>query len=228
VERGDYQIIRGEDSQTIDPLEFAGTVEPGMIVEMSIVLREKTALKNKMGKCPRCQHTNSTVTAAHGWIEWKVLLNLLHALIINLMDCSRQCSGQFQITGAALDQNEDRGDKESDTWDWAERKGERSGENLVEDTPEGVEEIISPSSYVSLFCYRAIIDNEWLSRLGGGFTKETSDNEKGRKRDECGTQFFRRIRLICQGDANRCVKILFANIAVVAKPTDKLSGNQHL
>ena len=69
VEQGDYQMIRAEDSQTIDPTEFAKAVEPGTTLEMSIVMRQRTADQTK---CPRCGHMNSQLAADRGWIEWQV------------------------------------------------------------------------------------------------------------------------------------------------------------
>lgn len=76
IERGDYQIIRAEGSRVIGPSAFARTVEPGMVLEISIILRQATAFQKD---CPRCGRVNSTVTANGGWIEWQVSLNPIHA-----------------------------------------------------------------------------------------------------------------------------------------------------
>ena len=57
----------------IGPSEFASTVEPGMVLEMSIVLRQKIPFQDNKETCPRCGHFNLNVTANSGWIEWKVV-----------------------------------------------------------------------------------------------------------------------------------------------------------
>jgi hypothetical protein len=43
VERGDYQLVRANGSQTVRRSEFAGVVEPGMVLEMCIILHQQTA-----------------------------------------------------------------------------------------------------------------------------------------------------------------------------------------
>ena len=73
VERGDYQVIDAEDRR-ISPNELAAEVKPGMILEMSIILRQNAAFEDDK-KCPRCKFLNADVTARNGWIEWKVPLN---------------------------------------------------------------------------------------------------------------------------------------------------------
>jgi hypothetical protein len=70
VKQGDYQMIRTQDSQTIDPSEFANVVGPGMTLEMSIILQRRTALQDNKGKCPQCRYVNSTLNVINGWIEW--------------------------------------------------------------------------------------------------------------------------------------------------------------
>ena len=72
MEQGDYEVVRAEDSQTIDPTEFPNAMEGGTKLEMSIVMRQRTANQTK---CPRCSHMNSQLAADRGWIEWQVLLN---------------------------------------------------------------------------------------------------------------------------------------------------------
>lgn len=71
MERGDYQVIGAKDYQIIIPSEFASAVEAETILEMSIILRQRTLFQEN--KCPRCDHINPNVTADSGWIEWKVL-----------------------------------------------------------------------------------------------------------------------------------------------------------
>lgn len=71
VKRGDYKLILADDdSQTINPEDFARTVEPGMVLEMSIILRQRTAYQQI---CPRCKHTNRSMNK--GWIKWQVPAN---------------------------------------------------------------------------------------------------------------------------------------------------------
>ena len=72
VRRDDYEVIRAQDSQIIDPSELATTVEPGMVLEISIFLRQNMALQDDKTKCLRCGHINPD---AHDWIHWKVPLN---------------------------------------------------------------------------------------------------------------------------------------------------------
>jgi len=108
IKRGDYRLICAEDSQTIGPSEFASSVESGMVLEMSIVLRE-TGFKDSKEKCPRCGHINLVNTANYGWIE------------------CQKCSGQFQTVTANSEigtekcklsplgaRNEERGDRHRD------------------------------------------------------------------------------------------------------------------
>jgi hypothetical protein len=75
IERGDYEVLRTEDHQIISPSELASTVQPGMKLEITIVLRPDTAFQDTKDKCPRCRHINLNVTPDRGWIQWKVLTN---------------------------------------------------------------------------------------------------------------------------------------------------------
>jgi hypothetical protein len=72
-------MMRSEGNEVISPSEFASTVEPGMVLEMNIILRKQSDFQANKEKCPRpqCRHINLNVTATHGWIEWQVLLFLL-------------------------------------------------------------------------------------------------------------------------------------------------------
>lgn len=76
VTQGDYEVMRPEDNRVISRSEFTVAVEPGMVLEMSIILWKKSAFQTNKEKCPRpgCGHLNLNVTATHGWIEWKVPL----------------------------------------------------------------------------------------------------------------------------------------------------------
>jgi len=69
-------VIRAEDNQIVDPGELASTAEPGLKLEMSIVLRQGTTFQDAKEKCPRCLHMNLDATVDHGWIQWKVPLNI--------------------------------------------------------------------------------------------------------------------------------------------------------
>jgi hypothetical protein len=96
IERGDYQVIRAEDSQTIVPAEFSSKVESGMVLEISIVLQQRAAFPGGGKKCPRCSYKNSNVARSGGWIEWKVSA-AFYRLSINTTFCSYKCVGQFRI-----------------------------------------------------------------------------------------------------------------------------------
>ena len=74
VGRDDYEVIRAQDSLIIDPSELGRIVEPGMVLEISIFLRHSAASLSDKNKCLRCGHINLD---AHGWIHWKVPLNVL-------------------------------------------------------------------------------------------------------------------------------------------------------
>jgi hypothetical protein len=68
--------MRSEDSRVISRTEFASTVQPGMVLEMNIILRKNSTFEANKEKCPRpqCRYINLNVTATRGWIEWRVLL----------------------------------------------------------------------------------------------------------------------------------------------------------
>ena len=75
MERGDYEVIRS-DGQVVDRSDFASTLEPGIVVEMSIILHRDEPMEDSKGRCPRCKYINrSASTAGGGWIEWKVSTN---------------------------------------------------------------------------------------------------------------------------------------------------------
>lgn len=65
-------LIRAADSQPINPSECASQVEAGMVLEMSIILRDYAAFafEDNKPKCPRCGHVNLGVPTRNGWIEW--------------------------------------------------------------------------------------------------------------------------------------------------------------
>jgi hypothetical protein len=72
-------MIRFEDSQIMALSDLAGTIGPGEILEMTIVLRRKMVYQRK---CPRCGHKNLNATTS-GWIEWQVAFKFLLGLKIN-------------------------------------------------------------------------------------------------------------------------------------------------
>ena len=73
--RGNYEVIHGHNNKTISPFEFANTVEPGMVLEMSIILRQHEPFQDNKEKCPRCHHINLNATVTSGWINWDVPLS---------------------------------------------------------------------------------------------------------------------------------------------------------
>jgi hypothetical protein len=71
VERGDYRILQAQDSRTLTPAEFEQNVQPGMSIEMSIVLRRQITSQDSHMQCPRCQLISSITTDDFGdWVEW--------------------------------------------------------------------------------------------------------------------------------------------------------------
>jgi hypothetical protein len=72
VERGDYHLLRASDNQDVARESLARAVEPGTVLEMSMILQWPSLMvTNKI--CPRCRHSNSSapiITA--GWLQWQV------------------------------------------------------------------------------------------------------------------------------------------------------------
>lgn len=129
----------------INRSEIGRTVEPGMVLEMSIDVRRSTAFHDTRGKCPRCRHINLNAIVSNGWVEWQVTLNfVMYMLIINATICSCKCSGNFQIAEYDSEENGDGDD---------ERVPLASG-NVDEDLSDDVEvdndEITSPAMYAIL------------------------------------------------------------------------------
>jgi hypothetical protein len=58
----------------INRSEIPRMAEPGVVLEMSIDIRQSTAIQDNKGKCPRCSHVNFDATVINTWIEWKVHL----------------------------------------------------------------------------------------------------------------------------------------------------------
>jgi hypothetical protein len=89
-------VIRAEDNRIVGPSELASAVEPGMKLEMSILLWKATAFLDK-GKCPRCRHINLDVTVDHGWIQWKVPLIVCVRLPINTVTVVVNVQDSFKL-----------------------------------------------------------------------------------------------------------------------------------
>jgi hypothetical protein len=150
-------VIRAEDSQTIDRSKFASVVESEMILEMSIVMRQKMAFQDSKGNCPRCGHLNLNVAPTNGWIEWQVPLLITHKRCIFIfLARSRGCPGQFKVSVNEFDDKNHRSYGEAEIKDCDEERKENleSGEehtgSIVDGDGRG-QEIISPASYDLLF-----------------------------------------------------------------------------
>ena len=55
----DFQLIRSIDNEVIKPPKLVSEGQPGMVFEMSIVLR--LAEKHGQRKCPRCRYASGTI-----------------------------------------------------------------------------------------------------------------------------------------------------------------------
>jgi hypothetical protein len=62
--------VRTADSGSISRSEFASVAEPGMSVELSIIVRQTILSREDKEKCLRCGFVNSVITSQDGWIEW--------------------------------------------------------------------------------------------------------------------------------------------------------------
>lgn len=79
VKRGEYQVLRTEDSRIIRRSEFDFTVKAGMKLEISIIIRRGAALQKS---CPVCRQGNLNDNRPNGWIEWKVPPNFYRCLYL--------------------------------------------------------------------------------------------------------------------------------------------------
>ena len=68
VKRGDYQLVSGSQRSVVESSGWTLRVEPGLIVEMSMVRHDK---QNRNTSCPRCGLV-STRWAKDEWITWFV------------------------------------------------------------------------------------------------------------------------------------------------------------
>jgi hypothetical protein len=100
-----------------------------------------------------------------------------HLGIMDIVDCSGKCSGQFQVRRGNEEKN-GKGDREIDRGSREEQDEERDRAN---------EEIISPASYVNVFVDQSSGDNRRHSLSAKGDTGQRQPT------DDHGTQFFRRI-----------------------------------
>jgi hypothetical protein len=142
------------------------------------------------------------VTAAHGWIEWKVLFCFIVRALLKIQhDCSHKCFARFQA-GEARDADEIAHEKhrthqnhESD-----EDLGENnSGEYGRRDDAgsSGIEKIISHFSYVACFLQvEGVINNRHHSQPTKSITGGSIDRTKAQSQDDDESQFFCRIHVI--------------------------------
>lgn len=137
--------MRNEDNEIIKRSEFA--VKSGMLLELTIVMRQRTALQNHK-KCPRCNHPNLDVAPRHGWIDWQVCW--IHTEIVINTDCSYKCPLQFQVS--TIDKNHERNGEiynggRGGTHD--SECGREGAEVHREDDTYPIQKIISPMPYVT-------------------------------------------------------------------------------
>ena len=69
VERGDYDLTRDEDKQVICAEDWNTLITPGMVLRMSMILRDAKSAHSK-AECPTCHKPNSIKGARSGWVEW--------------------------------------------------------------------------------------------------------------------------------------------------------------
>ena len=161
MEQGDYRILRADDSQTINRLDISGTVEPGMILKMSIVIRRSATFQDNKEECPRCHQINLNAAVSNNWIEWQVPYKFHTKMLAdNGAPHSCKCSGKFQI--AAADPNDGGSDKERDHLSGGD-EGTEGGENddKSEDGDEGSKEDITSAAACVIhppFCEAMIKD----------------------------------------------------------------------
>jgi hypothetical protein len=142
VENGDYQVIHARDSSVIGPASF-NTVEAGMRLEMSIILRQSTTSQVNRGRCPRCSRLNSLATATGGWIDWKVVSTFRASPLLKL-SYSWGCPALFSIVQVDEDHEDGTGmDNKSVISEDHGGDGIAEEENQKQDN---IEQITSPAS----------------------------------------------------------------------------------
>ena len=73
VRRGDYHLVHGDGYQSIHPSALRHTVKPGMLLEMSIMLRKRMSGVEDEEICPRCHAVNNVDSTKCGWNQWYVI-----------------------------------------------------------------------------------------------------------------------------------------------------------
>ncbi|KZP09489.1 hypothetical protein FIBSPDRAFT_900503 [Athelia psychrophila] len=72
LQRFGWGILSSEDDKIINPLDFSTVLQPGMTVEMSVVLHEReeeSLYGSKEHKCPQCGHLNSEAVTPNRWVS---------------------------------------------------------------------------------------------------------------------------------------------------------------
>jgi hypothetical protein len=200
VRGGDYDVICPNNGQIVYPLEFASTVQPGMILKISIILRQDEPFQKNKDKCPQCHHNS--------WLDpVESACTFLRPLIINIVNCSYKCEGQFHVDseqeGDAVQISTRSGDEVNEEHD-RRGGGQRSaGRNVANYDKVVNKEIVSPAllaSYVSHFLGQLINNKRWRSQTRKGIASMARHNEEQRGGDYSGIQHFRHIRIICMNN----------------------------
>jgi hypothetical protein len=151
VERGDYHVVRAKDNKKISPSELAMEVQSGMVLEMSIILRQRATFLASRRMCPRCRCINFNVTTTNSWIGWKVFLRSACVdNVVEVVNYSRYCSVRFQVEKSDGSRGDDDG-RTTATGDGQEHDGELLGEHARGE--ESYEEIVSRTSFVPLMLF---------------------------------------------------------------------------
>lgn len=85
-------MIHAENTQVIDRSKFA--VDLGMILEISIVMRRKTAFQDY--RCPRCGYLNMNA-ANNGWVEWQALYKIIQIFFLVIFILVVDAPGNFKF-----------------------------------------------------------------------------------------------------------------------------------
>jgi hypothetical protein len=116
IQQGDYEVVHSAESEKISRSKFASVVEVGMVLEMSIILRQDAAFQDNKETCPRCRHINRNIinTASNSWIKWQVPLNISRTYrpFVNPIEYSSNCWSSFLVQNVGLGYGE--GDEEEE------------------------------------------------------------------------------------------------------------------
>ena len=65
-------IFKSNDDTVVSRSDFSAELQPGMTVEMSIVLHEQAEDRHvtEWSRCPRCNYVDNGVVAGSGWLSW--------------------------------------------------------------------------------------------------------------------------------------------------------------